>query len=526
MDGNQHETIAGEFKRLDGLRTVRLESSEKFAYYTIPSVFPRVDTTDQTISIGMNDSVGAAVANHLANKLVTTLFSPNRPFFRLIPNNMSKPVKELQAAIDGNDPQAQEQAQAAFADLRSKFVTTEKDSVKYLENIGYRTAATNAAKLLIITGDVVIRSQKDKKSSVYSMRDYVCEKDINGEDIVLIIRDSLVFGALNEEQKEAVIKAGDEKDYVATTPVTIYTKLELQLDGRYKITQAIENHDLPDADKIVKKNDSPFTHLSWNLSKGENYGRGLVEDYAGSFHMIDNFTDFQSRMAAKMADMKILVDPASNIDVEQLNDSETGTYVSGKPSDTGMLTTGLDQGLQYMEAIIMMHKRQISAAFLYQSGTTRDAERVTREEIRENAAELEIAHGGVYSRFASDWQSKAAYEALTAIGEDLSDVVEPQIMTGMDSLSRTGEMQAIRIWMDDLSAMNNLPEPLLAWIKAGEFAQYTAIQRGVDHGAFVMTVEEMQAEMEKRKAEEAELAAQEQQGAVAAEQAKAAAQEG
>jgi hypothetical protein len=514
------ETIAGEFKRLDGLRTTRIDASEQYAYYTIPSVFPREDLTDSTVSIGMLDSIGSAVVNHFANKLVTTLFSPNRPFFRLMPDSTAEEVKTLNAAKEGDDPEEQKQAQDAFDMLRSKFVTVEKDAVRYLERIGYRTAATNAAKLLIITGDVVIRSEANEKSAAYSMRDYVCSKDLTGRDVVLIVRDTLVYGALTPDQ-QASVQAAQEvpQQFTASTPVTIFTRLELTNDGRYAVTQAIDNHDIPnDAPRLVTEADSPFTHLSWNLSKGENYGRGLVEDFSGSFHMIDNFTNYQAKMAAKMADLKILVDPASGIDVQQLNTSDTGTYIAGKPGDVQNLSTGMDASLQYLEAIIQTHKRQISAAFLYQTGQTRDAERVTAEEIRENAAELEIAHGGVYSRFASDWQAKVASEAVSAIGEDMGDVVEPQIMTGMDSLSRTGEMQAVRIWMQDLAMTAAIPEDVRAWMKAGEFAQYAAIQRGVDHGAFVKTDEEFAAEQ--KQAQEA-LAAQQKQEADMQGQAQA-----
>jgi hypothetical protein len=497
MNMTTPETIAGEFQRLDGLRQNRIDASEKFAYFTIPSVFPKDDEGDDSAAVGMLDSIGASVANHFANKLVTTLFSPNRPFFRLAPDPRSNAVKELREATAGDDPTAQQQAKAAMAKLRTKFVTVEKDSVHYLERIGYRTSATNAAKLLIITGDVVIRSFQNEKAVAYTMRDYVCVKDLAGTDIVLIVRDGLVFGALNAEQKALVVQADTKSTmYVASTPITIYTRLELQTDKRYKITKAIDGADLPDENVLVTQKKSEFTHLSWNLTKGQNYGRGLVEDFSGSFHMIDELTNHQARIAAKMADLKIFVDPQSGVDVEHLNASASGTYVAGKPGDVQVMASGLDAGMQYLESILATHKRQISAAFLYQSGQTRDAERVTAEEIRESAAELEIAHGGVYSRFASDWQGKVAYEAVAGTGEDMGDTIEPQIMTGMDSLSRTGEMQSVRVWMNDLGLLNNVPEDVRGWIKPGEFASYAARQRGVDHDIFVKSATDMKAEQD------------------------------
>lgn len=505
------ESIKGEFDRLDGLRQNRIQSSEQFAYYTIPSVFPREETNDNTQAVGMLDSIGASVVNHFSNKLVTTLFSPNRPFFRMQPRSTDPAVKRLNDALEGDNPQEQAQAQAAFDNLRSKFVTVEKDAVRYLERIGYRTAATNAAKLLVVTGDVVIRSSKDNKPAVYSMRDYVAEKDLTGRDVVLIVRDALVYGALPADVQDKIDAANTETTYVASSPLEVFTRLELTRDGRYEVTQAVGALTLDGTNTVTDK-ESPFTHLSWNLSKGENYGRGLVEDYSGSFHMIDNLTRFQATMAAKMADLKIMVDPASGIDIEQLNNSETGTYVSGKPGDVQNLSSGMANGFAEMEGIIQVHKRQISAAFLFQAGQTRDAERVTAEEIQNNAAELEISHGGVYSRFAADWQTKAAYEALAASGTPAPNSVEPEIMTGMDSLSRTGEMQSVRVWMQDLTMTANIPDDVRAWLKPGKFVEYAAIQRGVDHGAFVMSEDEMKVAQEAaEQAEQKQLEAQAQQ---------------
>ena len=493
------ETIQGKFKRLDGLRTVRLDSSEQFAYYTIPSVFPKLETTDQTVSVGMLDSVGAMVANHFSNKLITTLFSPNRPFYRIVPDEDSEEVQTLEEAKESGDPRKVQQADQAYDMLRKAFATTEKRSIKYLENIGYRTTATAAAKLLIITGDTVIRSTKNEKSVAYSMRDYVAKKDMSGTDVLLIVRDAMAFGALTPDMQTLVEQSGakENKAYDAMTDVTIYTMLELQDDGRYKITYGVDAVDIPD-DKpsMVAKSKSPFTHLSWNLNKGENYGRGLVEDYAGSFHVIDNITNFQLKMAAKAADIKIFVDPASGVDIEELNSAESGTYVAGRPQDVQQGQTGMAQDLQYMEAIIQIHKRQISSAFLYMKGGTRDAERVTAEEIREDAAELEIAHGGVYSRFASEWQQKVAREATRAVGEDMGDVVEPQILTGMDSISRVGEMQAVHQFVNDLAILNNLPEEARAVLDLKRYAEYSALNRGVEESAFVKSDEQLQAEQQ------------------------------
>lgn len=517
MSAAEEETIREMFQRMDGERQERIRSSEVFAYYTVPSAFPRDDNGDNSQGVGMLDSIGSQVVNHFANKLVTTLFSPNRPFFRLDPAPDSDDAKEIKAAQeDESDPQAQAQANEAMNDFRGRASRVEKDAVAHLEKISYRTAAVEMAKLLVITGDGVIRNPGNgRRPSVYTMKDYVCLKDGAGIDKVLIIRDALAFGALPDSVQEQLQNSSDDVEYSPTTEVKIYTKYELQDNGRYQITQASDHVDLFPGEPVeVPPEQMKDTHLSWNLHRGENYGRGLVEDYAGSFHMIDALSRTIGALAGRIAAQKVMVDPQAGVDIDAMNTSDGSTYISGRPDALGTQKLADPQDIVAMDQIMAVHKRQISSAFLFGTGNVRDAERVTAEEIRETAAELEIAHGGVYSRFSGDWQRKAAAEAVAEVDGPLGDDIDTQIITGMDSLSRQGEMQAVRVWIQDLSMLNSVPEDARAVIKKSEFAAYAATQRGVDHSAFVMTEAEIQqlrdAEAERIRQEQA----QEQQGRI------------
>lgn len=515
------DTIQGEFRRMDGERSSRLDASEQYAYYTLPYLFPREGSTgNNETGVGMLDSIGATVTNHFANKLVTTLFSPNRPFFRLAPAAGSKVAKEIDEALA--DPAQKAQATALLSEFRIQSSRTEKDAIQHLEKISYRTAAVEAAKLLIVTGDTVIKNPGDgERPTAYSMRDYVAKKAGDGGDMILIIRDDKKFATFDQEIQELLMTQG-ERDYEADTDVVLYTRYELQDDGRYKITQATDDIDLLSTDEIlVPKNKMMHTHLSWNLHRGEDYGRGLVEDYSGSFHMIDALSRTIAHLAARIAGQKIFVHPQSNVDVDEINSSDSSTYVSGDPNMIGTAKMADPQDIIVLEGIVQGHKRMLSGAFLFGSGTTRDAERVTAEEIRDNAEELEVSHGGVYSRFSSDWQAKVAFEAVSSVeGKDLDENIDAKIVTGMDSLSRQGEMQSIRVWIQDLSMLNQLSEGTQAIVKQAEFARFAGAQRGVDTSSFVMSPEEIQAAMKAEEDRAAKEAAREAETATQTEIAK------
>jgi len=87
----------------------------------------------------------------------------------------------------------------------------------------------------------------------------------------------------------------------------------------------------------------------------------------------------------------------------------------------------------------------------------------------------------VYSRWSIDWQKKAARLALTYVGVELGDVVDPRIITGMDSLSRDGELENFRALMQDLSMTQAIPEDVRIVFKMPEVVGYLAKQRGIDH---------------------------------------------
>ena len=68
-----------------------------------------------------------------------------------------------------------------------------------------------------------------------------------------------------------------------------------------------------------------------------------------------------------------------------------------------------------------MTTRRLGAAFLLNTAVTRDAERVTAQEIRMQAQELESSLGGVYSRLANELQLPLAKRLLQEIDEVFKD---------------------------------------------------------------------------------------------------------
>jgi hypothetical protein len=151
----------------------------------------------------------------------------------------------------------------------------------------------------------------------------------------------------------------------------------------------------------------------------------------------------------------MVVDPNSMLDVEELNRAETGDYVTGYVDKVKAL--GLEKGQDFSIASQTAERIELrlSHAFMLQSGTVRNAERVTAEEIRAMAQELENVLGGVYTVMSAELQLPLIKRLLYALEREnkapaLPDSVEPTIVTGFEALGRNHAANNLRRWLQDM----------------------------------------------------------------------------
>lgn len=484
------DSLKQRWDTLEGRKESLHERNEKYARWTLPYLYPLEEQKGEELDTDLS-SIGARAVNHLSNKLTETLFPSYRPFLKL---EMAEDVLE-----------ELEKAKVPMSEVDKALVRGEKRVVRSLDRMGHRTAATLAAKYLIVTGNALMY-YPDGKTQVYNTRDYCVLRDLSGTVIEIVTRDMKAFETFTEEVQEHLVAMGKDKKYEPGTDVTLYTQIRLEDNGKYKVKQAADLIDLEINDNEYAKKDLPWIPLAWNLVRGDDYGRGMVEDYRGAFGAIDVLSQALVEGVISAAALKFLVNPASVVDVAELNKSPNGSYHSGREGD--IVTVKADKHLDFQQVrqVLEDYHRQIGQAFLLNSEVTRNAERVTAEEIRKDAQELEMSFGGIYSRFTEDWQEPVAGLLLSRqdvrIGED---TIFPIIVTGLDTLSRMGDIDNYRMFADDLSMINALPETLQQYLKFGELLTWVGNNRGLDYSKFVKTEEEVIADQQRQMEAEQEL---------------------
>lgn len=473
------ETASGRWSELDGLRQGFLSRCEKYAQLTIPSVCVP-DGYDQNNEEMMSDyqSLGAQAVNHLANKLSLTLFAPSRPFFRL----------------DPSDKAIEEAAQVGLTEVEIKEIlsSVERRAVKEMDKRAMRPKLLQSILHLIVTGNCLLILDK-KRIRVVGIRNYVVRRNIYGDVTEIILRDCVRFGQLDEKVKElAKFKGKKEED-----KVDHYQWICRIPNGSYEMTQWVDNDKLPkDFDGKWPEDKMPFRALTWNRSDGDNYGTGHVESYAGSLASLSILSEAEVKASVLASEFRWLVNPAGLTQPEDFERSENGAVIPGQQGDITPLSSGSGLVIQYTRPIIEDHKATIGRGFLLNGSVTRNAERVTAQEIQLQAQELETSLGGAYSRIAVDLQVPLAHFLLDIVDFKSSKTseFEPIVITGIEALSRAGDVDKLLSFLSTLANVQQLnPNAnLLGLINLGTVATELAAGFGIDSSKYLSPPEQMQ----------------------------------
>lgn len=487
---HQNETIAQCYTRLAADRDAVVRRCETYASLTLPRICPKegidFNSEDQPHDF---QSIGAIAVNHVVNKLALAMFSPARPFFKVA----ASPEVKAQFAAAG----------LAETAISNAFSTMEREACEALDRLGQRPALYRALRHLVITGNA-LQHFEPEKISIYGIKQYVVKRVKSGGLHTMILEQRMRFDELDEETQAKL-----PGRYTEDTEVKHYTLIErVKIGNTVHLQQriAVDEHELTDPEYKGRwlEKDCPWKVLTWELADGADYGTGLVEEYSGDLLSCSVLSEAVVTGGVLAAEFRHLVNPSMQTSVEDFNQSRNGDALAGVEGDIATVSAGNADGVQVAIAISEQFERRISRAFLLNSAMTRDAERVTAEEIRMTAMELETSFGGTYTALASNFQTPLANWLLEKVdtkidGKDFRVVV----ITGLDALSRNGELENLRLVFEDLAALQAAPEALLQRIKFDALAEFIASRRGVDFRQFLKTDEEMEQQAQAQMAQDA-----------------------
>lgn len=411
--------------------------SEQYAKFTLPYLLvdPLRGMSQNQIEHDFQ-SLGALLVNNLASKISQALFPPGIPYFKIA----TSPELEAAAADAGLEP----------LDLAGRMAMLEQAATEQVFLHGGQHKLTRVVKLLIVSGNAMLyRDPVRRKFMTWSVQSYGVRRSATGEVMDAVLKQRFRWSDLPEENREYVL-AGRPGGYTDRSQVDLYTRVKTvpgTPNNTVEVTHEIDGV-LAAEPVTYPEHLSPYLFPTWNLADGEDYGRGLVEDYAGDFARMSLVTEQLGLYELESLNILNLVDESAGGVVDDYQGADTGDYVPGK---TGAVTA-YERG-DYNKIAAVTHAlgqtaQRLSSAFMYTSNM-RDAERVTAEEVRRIAREAEATLGGVYSILAEALQAPLAYLSMAEIAAQNDGLlmglihrdIRPAVVTGIPAMTRAAETE-------------------------------------------------------------------------------------
>lgn len=456
---------AQDYAVLTTHRSTALQRARDASRITIPGLIPLDGQNEHFVQSQPYQSVGARGVANLASRLLLTAFPPNLSPFRL---SIAEDVaKEL-----GN----------SLGDANAKLGIISGVTYGMMEERVMRPIMGEAFRHLVVAGNVLLHVPEDGPPRLYRLDQYAVRRDHTGQFTTIIVKECIPRSSLTTEQAAAIMGAEKDDDgdrdpsADGEEKIDVYTQVTLDPDLKtVRWWQEINGLIVPGTEGKAPREACGWFPLRWLAIPGSDYGRSHVTEYIGDLMSLEDLSEAMVKFAAEAARIIHVVDPNSGIDVERLAEAETGDYLSGYADRIHTLQLDKPMDWRVINELAERIEARVSNAFLLRSTAVRNAERVTAEEIRMIAEELDTVLGGTYSVMAAELQLPLVHRFMylgSRAGRipKLPKTIRPIITTGFDALGRASSVASLRMYLQDLAGTLG-PNAVAAIINSDEIAR-------------------------------------------------------
>lgn len=490
-------TCEARYKRLESDRLTFLNRARRCAELTIPTLIPPQSHSKSTIYYTPWQGIGARGVNTLASKLLLSLLPPNSPFFRLEVDDFT--AQEMSGSPDQR------------AIIEEGLNKIERAVQSEIEGGAMRSTVFRAFKHLIVGGNYLLYLPKDEKIKGWSFDSFVVKRDIYGNVLDIVAKDSVSPLTLSDDERallndevgemEDESKEDSEDDFYSdsTETVDVYIRMYRD-DNKWRLYQEINGKVVPGSEGTYPIEKPPMIALRWTAIENEDYGRSYVEEYLGDLISLEGLSKAIVQASAAAAKVVFLLNPNGVTRLKDLTQAESGDVVIGTKNDVDSLQSDKQADMRIAYEAAKTITDRLSAAFLMNSSVQRQAERVTAEEIRTMISELEDTLGGVYSVLAQEFQLPFVIRIMDRMTKEKrlpalpKGVVKPVIVTGLEALGRGQDLQKLTMLMKAVEPLG--PQVLAQYMNPGDYIKRAATALGIDAGGLVKSEQQMQQELQ------------------------------
>jgi hypothetical protein len=423
-----------------------LKRARDNAALTIPFLFREQgfnSTTDEEIPW---NSGGAYLLANMGAKLILVLFPVGRPPMKLKPGQDTE-ANLLQMAAQDPDQAGQ---LASAIDLGLSGV--EQEFVECVDEDGDRAKLAVGALKLLCGGNHAFQFKPDGTLRGISLEKYVTWRDASSNLLEFVIEDVLAWESLPEDIQAFCqakgYKLGQCGENNRNHPIKVYTRGLLK-DRKWHVNQEVYGETVPGSDYVRDPEAMDYFFPGWMFLDGEPYARSYVEHYIGDLQSVEGIAQTVQEGAAAIAKLLTFISPTGLTSKKAVAEARNGAILSGRKDDIYVLENNRGGDMQTVMAVSEKAEKRLAAAFLLNSSVQRSGERVTAEEIRFVAGELEDAQAGAYSQQVTTWQQPYVRQKLfhlmklKRVTPLPMNTIKVTIVGGMGGLARNAELQAL-----------------------------------------------------------------------------------
>ena len=473
-------TAKQRYAKLKQDREHFLDRAEVCSELTIPSLITPDGFSNTSKLYSPFQSVGARGVNNLASKLLLLLLPPNSPFFRL--------------KIAGKAKEELEENKEMKTQVEQSLAIIEKEVSAKIETLALRVSVFEALKHLIVGGNVLTYLPKKGNMRVYPLSQYVIERDGSGNVLEIVILEKASVLSLGKEIAEEVIQ---HPEYKKDEDIELYTHIYKLENDEFYICQEVQGIKIPSSIGTFKKDRMPYQALRMVRIDNENYGRSYVEEFKGDLQSLESLSQALVESAAASSKIVFMVRPNSVTRKKDLATTRNGDIITGSAEDVTVLQAQKQYDLQVVQQAVQKLEERMSYSFLLHTAIQRDAERVTAQEIRYMAEQLETAMGGIYSLLSQEFQLPLVsilmkrMEQANEIPTLPKGTVEPTIITGIEALGRGNDLQKLREFVAEIGNLAQINPQVVQALNPDDLIKRIAIGLGIDTDGLLKSPEQL-----------------------------------
>lgn len=493
---HEKPSAASKYKAWQSERSPYLEEAWRSASLTIPSLVPNTQdvlqrsATTKVVLAKPFQSLGARGVNNLSSKLLLTLFPPTSPFLKYV--------------ISAQLQEEAKQTNTEIAEIKSALSLREQRIQSEVDLRNVRPKGFQIIRNLIVSGNCTVYVDPATGDlQVYGLHSFVVKRDGRGNLIELIVCEVLDRRTIDDED---VIKALNDELYVREdTPncadhvIPLYTSIRRE-GKKFRVCQEVGGVEVPNTEATYTEETLPWLCLRYIEIDGEDYGRGFVEEYRGDLTSLEQLSRDILFASANAAKVTWGIEPTSPLKPKKFMEAPNGGAVQARKDDVWAIQLQKTGDMQVAAATRNDLVNALSADFMLNSSFQRQAERVTAEEIRKMAEELEDTLGGVFSMLSQSLQLPLArlYEASLIARKEIKKLpkgsVRIGVVTGLAAIGRGQDLMRLRQALTLTGETAVYVPSLPSYLKAGPLLSEIFTGSGVATEGLIKTDKEVEDE--------------------------------